>query len=31
MGEVEGIFSGAVKCFETKKNTGGEGALLEHY
>ena len=31
MGGVEGISSGAVKCIEPRKNTGGEGALLDHY
>ena len=28
---VEGISSVAVKCVDIRKNTGGEGALLDHY
>ena len=31
MVEVEGISSVAVKCVDIRKNTGGEGALLDHY
>ena len=28
---VKGISSVAVKCVDIRKNTGGEGALLDHY
>ncbi len=31
MGEVKGIFSGAVKCVDIEKTTKGESTLLEHY
>ena len=31
IGEVSGIPSVAVKCVDIRKNTGGEGALLDHY
>ena len=30
MVEVEGISSVAVKCVDIRKNTGSEGALLDH-
>ena len=31
LGEVSGIPSVAVKCVEIRKNTGGEGGLLDEY
>ena len=31
IGEVSGIPSVAVKCVEIRKNTGGEGGLLDDY
>ena len=30
-GEVSGIPSVVVKCVEIRKNTGGEGGLLDEY
>ena len=31
MGEVNGIPSVAVKCVDIRRNTSGEGGLLDHY
>ena len=31
LGEVSGIPSVAVKCVEIRRNTGGEGGLLDEY
>ena len=31
LGEVSGIPSVAVKCVDIRKNTGGEGGLLDEY
>ncbi len=31
LGEVSGIPSVVVKCVEIRKNTGGEGGLLDEY
>ena len=30
MGEVNGIPSVVVKCVDIRRNTGGEGGLLDH-
>ena len=31
VGEVDGIPGVAVKCVDIRRNTGGEGGLLDHY
>ena len=31
IGEVSGILGVAVKCVDIKRNTGGEGDLLDEY
>ena len=31
LGEVSGIPSGAVKCVDIRKNTKGEGSLLDEF
>ena len=31
VGEVNGIPSVAVKCVDIRRNTSGEGGLLDHY
>ena len=31
VGEVNGIPGVAVKCVDIRRNTGGEGGLLDHY
>ncbi len=31
IGEVGGILGVAVKCVDIKRNTGGEGGLLDEY
>ena len=31
VGEVNGIPGVVVKCVDIRRNTGGEGGLLDHY